>query len=166
MYKNEKTYSFDLSHWSDELQRLEAEYQYKAHEIAMKQWTDLLNEIDTYLDDQHCDLLYSFTDKEGVVCTGKGGMTIDFSAPKTTFSSRILALRSQLILAMSSCEKDSKLYEILDSLYIIVLYAYYEDESSMILHQWQSQKEKQLQKSLSVNMVNDIVRHTLEKILI
>ena len=37
MYKNEKTYSFDLSHWSDELQRLEAEYQYKAHEIAMKQ---------------------------------------------------------------------------------------------------------------------------------
>lgn len=145
---------------------LEKAYQKKANQIAKAQWKDLLYEIQEFLEDQNCDLLYSFTDTEGVISSKQGQFTIDFSMPKTTFAHKILSLRVQLIMAMSHTEYGSALYNLLDSLYIMVLYAYYEDESAQILTHWKSRQERTLKERWNKNVVNAMIQQTLEKILI
>lgn len=145
---------------------LKHQYYEKVNEVAMKQWQGLIEEVRMFMDDQHPNVLYSFSNCDGIIAGKGNSFIIDFYPPTATFAQRILKLRNQIILAMSNVEYGSALYNLLDSLYIIVLYAFYDDMSSRELKDWQSEHEKHMNHEVNQGTIDDMVQSVLEEILI
>lgn len=146
------------------LQVLKAQYASKANEVAMRQWEELIAEVKMFMDDQQPNILYSFSKRNGIIAAQ--GFTIDFYPPAHTFANRLMKLRSQILLAMANVDCGSGLYNVLDSLYIMVLYALYDDESGRHLVRWKSEHEKNLRAWMDPADVDEMIQSVLEEILI
>lgn len=163
----QKGYMDPENKWEYHFEILKHQYGEKANEVAMAQWSELIEEIRMFMDDQQPDVLYSFSSYDGIIAgKGKHSFTIDFYPPASTFSARILRLRNQIVLAMSTTECGTNLYNLLDSLCIIVLYALYDDESGPKLMAWQSEYEQIMTSRLGNQEADDMKRKVLEEILI
>lgn len=145
---------------------LKHQYYEKANEVAMEQWQDLIEEVRMFMDDQQPNVLYSFSKCDGIIAGKGNSFVIDFYPPTSTFAQRIMKLRNQIILAMSNVECGSALYNLLDSLYIIVLYALYDDTSSYELKDWRSEHELHMNHEVNQGTIDDMVQSVLEEILI